>query len=83
MNPLKSNFSRNEKMKQEICVKKCSKVIDNEHLTWCEVLNTTNDYTYSKLLNGTLREKIYTLKQINHNEKKRKEDQMNSPVIQF
>ena len=54
---LKSNFTRNKKeIKQEICVKKYLKVIDNKHLTWCEVLNSQNDYRYSNLLNGTLRE---------------------------
>ena len=58
MNPLKSNFSRNEKMKEELCVKECLKVLDNEHLTWCEVLNSKNEYRYSNILNGTLKEKI-------------------------
>ena len=74
MNPLKSNFSRNEKMKQEFCVKKCLKLLDNEHLTWCEVLNSKNDYTYLNLLHGALREKIETFKQINSNEKRRQEE---------
>ena len=76
MNPIKSNFSRNEKMKQEVCVKKCLKLLDNEHLTWCEVLNSKNDYTYLNLLNGTLREKIETFKQINSNEKRRQEEEL-------
>ena len=62
MNRLKSNFYRNEKMKQEFCVKKCLKLLDNEHLTSCEVLNSKNDYTYLNLLNKTLREKIVTFK---------------------
>ena len=43
-------------MIQEICVKKCLKDINNEHLTWCEELNSKNDYTYSNLLNGSLKE---------------------------
>ena len=73
MNPLKSNFPKNEKMKQELCVKNCLKEIDNEHLTWCEVLNSKNDYKYSNLLNGNLEEKIQTFKQIVDNEKRRRE----------
>ena len=44
MNPLKSNFSRNKKIKEELCVKECLKVLDNEHLTWCEVPNSKNEY---------------------------------------
>ena len=71
-----------KKMKQEICVKECLKEINNEHLTWCEEINSKNDYTYSNLLNGSLKEKIETLKQIVSNEKRRKEEQ-NSPVIQL
>ena len=48
--------------------------LDNEHLTWCFKMNKTNDYKYIHLLNGTLREKIETFKQINQNKMKRNED---------
>ena len=47
------------------------------------MLNSKNEYRYESLLNGTLKEKIETLKQIHTNEKRSKEDQMNAPVIQF
>ena len=48
----------------------------NKFHPWCEVLNSKNDYTYLNLLNGTLREKIETFKQINSNEKRRQEEEL-------
>ena len=74
MNELKSNFSRNKTLKIEYCLNICGMEIDNEHMTWCPHINTTNDYKYINLLNGTLRDKIETFKQINKNQIKRKED---------
>jgi hypothetical protein len=71
MNPLKSNFRRNMEMKEEYCVQECGKELDNSHITWCDILNTKEDYTYENLLNGTLEEKIGTLNQIKQNEKRR------------
>ena len=58
MNPLKTNFRRNMKMKEEYCVTECMKELDNSHITWCEILNKTEDYRYENLLNGTLEEKF-------------------------
>ena len=69
MYPLKINFSRNENMKEAFCIKSCNQIIDNEHLTWCEKLNSENEFKYSHILNGNLEEKIKTLKQIKSNEK--------------
>ena len=81
MNPLKTNFSRNNKMKPEFCIEKCGKIIDNEHLTWCESLNSVTDYKFSHLLNGNLKEKLNTLKQIKQNEERRRNKET-PPVIQ-
>ena len=74
MNELKSNFSRDIKLKKEFCLKICGMELDNEHITWCLKMNKTTDYKYINLLNGTLREKIETFKQINQNKMKRNED---------
>ena len=38
-----------KKLNRKYVSKKCLKVIDNENLTWCEALNSQNDYKYSKL----------------------------------
>ena len=67
-------------MKPETCVKTCGKEIDNKHLTWCEKLNFEKDYRFSHLLNGNLKEKLDTLKQIKHNEFRRNEERI-TPVI--
>jgi hypothetical protein len=74
MNETKTNFSRNNKLKNEYCIKDCGKELDNEHMTWCSKLNTDNEYKYIQLLNGTLNEKIEAFKQINLNEERRKEN---------
>ena len=58
-------------MKEEYCIQECGKELDNSHITWCEILNTKEDYTYENLLNGTLEDKIGTLNQIKQNEKRR------------
>ena len=49
----------------------CQQLIDNEHLIWCSKMNSENDFRYSHILNGNLEEKIKTLEQIKHNEKRR------------
>ena len=33
MNPMKTNFSRYNKVKPDFCIEKCGKVIYNEYLT--------------------------------------------------
>ena len=71
MYPLKINFSRNENIKEVFCIKSCQQLIDNEHLIWCSKMNSENDFRYSHILNGNLEEKIKTLEQIKHNEKRR------------
>ena len=58
-------------MKEEYCVKECMEKWDNSHLTWGEKWNTIEDPTFEIFLNGTLEEKVRTLKQIKNNEKKR------------
>ena len=74
MNETKTNFSRNNKLKNEYCIKDCGKELDNEHLKWCSKLNTENECKYIQLLNGTLNEKIETFKQTILKEERRKED---------
>ena len=68
MNFLKSNFKRNIHIYNEYCIKKCQKDLDNSHLTWCDSINKENNFRFIHLLNGTLKEKIGTLKQIKLNE---------------
>ena len=72
MNPIKSNFRRNNKMEAEFCIEKCGKELDNEHLTWCQYLNKENDFKYSDILNGDLQQKVYTFKQIQRNQELRR-----------
>ena len=81
MYPLKINFSRNGNIKEELCISSCKQIIDNEHLTWCDKLNSKNDFRYSHILNGNLEEKIKTLEQIKSNEKRRNKEK-SSLVIQ-
>ena len=74
MNPLKSNFRRNNKMEVEYCVKQCGQEMDNEHLAWCRYINEESEFKYLNILNGDLEDKINTYKQIQRNEQRRKED---------
>ena len=76
MNPLKKNFERNTKMKQEFCIKSCKQELDNEHITWCNKMNVGSDLKFEHLLNGTLQEKIQTMKQIKLNEKIRNSERV-------
>jgi hypothetical protein len=43
-------------------------------LTWCEKINKENDFRYIHLLNGTLEEKLETLKPFKSNEARRNEE---------
>ena len=69
MNPIKKNFTRNINMKQEYCTKSCQKELDNQHITWCDKMNEDKDFRFEHLLNGTLQERVLTLKQIKLNDK--------------
>ena len=71
MNPIKNNFKRNMIMNTEYCIKSCQKELDNQHITWCDKMNEEKDFRFEHLLNGTLQEKVQTLKQIKLNEKNR------------
>ena len=44
------------------------------HLTWCKKINKENDFRYIHLLNGTLEEKLETLKQMKSNDSMKNED---------
>ena len=46
-----------------------SKELDNQHLTWSDKMNKEQDFKFEHLLNGTLLEKIKTMKQIELNDK--------------
>ena len=72
MNPLKSNFKRNNKMKKDVCITKCRTELNNEHLVWCKFINEESDYRYKDILNGNLQDKVQTFKQIQINEEKGK-----------
>jgi hypothetical protein len=52
-------------MKQECCIKSFPKELDNQYITWCYKMNEDKDFR----LNGTLQERIQTLKQIKLNDK--------------
>ena len=73
MNPLKSNFKRNNIMEAEVCIKKC-RTENNEHLLWCKFINEESDYRYNDILNRNLQDKVGTFKQIQINEEIRKEE---------
>ena len=51
-----------------------TKKIDNEHLVFCQELNTQSDLRFEHILNGSLAEKIDALKQAKYNEDRRKKD---------
>ena len=74
MSPLKSNFKRNHKLETEVCLEKCGKELNNEHLVWCSFINKDNERRYNDILNGDLQDKIMTLKQIQRNKEIRKEE---------
>ena len=46
MNETKTNFFRNNKLKNEYCIPNCGKELDNEHLTWWSKFKTENEYKY-------------------------------------
>ena len=81
MNPLKSNFRRNNKMEVEYCVKQCGQEMDSEHLVWCKHMNEESEFKYMKILNGDLEAKINTYKQIQRNELISKEYRRNVKII--
>ena len=56
------------------CISSYKRELDNNHLTWCEKINKENNFRYIHLLNGTLEEKLETLKQIKSNESMINED---------
>ena len=69
MNPIKKNFTRTINMKQEYCIKSCQKELDNQHITWCDKMNEDKIFRFEHLLNGTLQERVLTLKPIKLNDK--------------
>ena len=71
MNPLKPNFKRNSRIKEEYCVQECMKKLDNYHITWRDKINKETEHRFTDILNGNLEEKIEILKQIKRNEKRR------------
>ena len=76
MNPTRINFQRDINMKEEHCINQCKKVLNNEHITWCEYLNNPNDFKYYHILNGDLNEKLETYKQIKSNNRRREEEKL-------
>ena len=72
-------------MEAEVCLEKCGKELNNEHLVCCGFINEDNEHRYNDILNGDLQDKIMTLQQIQRNEKIRKEERKKkiNPVIQL
>ena len=54
----------------------CRQELDNDHITWCGKITADNSYRFEQGLNGTLQEKIHTLKQIRSNEKIRNNERI-------
>ena len=71
MNLLHTNLSRNKSIKPTFCVKECNIELNNEHLSYCPILNKNSEINYSKFLNGTITEKIEAPNQTKENEKRR------------
>ena len=71
MNILKSNFKRNQNIKEKYCIKVCRKEIDNEHLVYCKELNGKSEIDYEYVLNGSMQQKVEVLKQVKLNEERR------------
>ena len=59
MNPIKKNFNRNINMNRNTA---------SNH-AWCDKMNEDKDFRFEQLLNGTIQERIQTLKQIKLNDK--------------
>ena len=70
MNLLKANFWRKINV-WCFCIKDCKKVLDNEHLVYCD---KDKDIRFERILNGSLIEKIEALKQVKLNEECRKKE---------
>ena len=71
MNPTRNIFQIDINMKEQHCIKQCQKVLNDEHITWCEYLNNPNDFKYYHILNGDLNEKLETYNQIKSNNRRR------------
>ena len=63
VNPLRTNFRRNLTMKELYCVKSCQTELDNEHLVYCQELNSNPEIIFFKILNGTMPQKLEALHQ--------------------
>ena len=74
MNQLKTNFKRNESIEPRFCIKSCKQELDNEHLVFCQTMNTQSEIRFHHILNGSLAEKIEASKQAKSNENRRKKD---------
>ena len=81
VNPLRENFKRNTNIEKIHCVKNCQAELDNTHLVFCPKLNENPEINFSKILKGTLPQKIEALRQATDNERIRNLDRKN-PVIQ-
>ena len=61
MNPFRTNFKRNSKIKKRILLKK---KLDHSYITWCNIINKEKEHRFKDILNRTLEEQINTLKHI-------------------
>ena len=76
----RTNFRRIPTMKEIYCVKSCQTELDNEHLVYCQELNSNPEIIFFKILNGTMPQKLEALHQTKENEKNRNMKR-NTPVI--
>ena len=74
MNQLKTNFKGNESIEPRFGIKSCKQDLDNEHLFFCQKINTQSEIRFHHILNESLAEKNEALKQAKSNENRRKKE---------
>ena len=82
MNKIKANFSKNPNIEPSFCIEKCMVEMNNEHLVWCDKLNTNSELKYSELLNGDFTKKTRSF-ETSKRKLKKKRSRKESPVIQY
>ena len=68
-------------MKEIYCAKSCQTELANEHLVYCQELNSNPEIIFFKILKRTLPQKIEALHQTKENEKNLN-PKRSTPVIQ-
>ena len=68
-------------MKEIYCVKSCQTKLNNDHLVYCQELNSNQEIFFFKILNGNMPQNIEALHQTKENEKNQNMKRY-TPVIQ-